>query len=81
MLNWIAKWPLRKPLTVAVMTVALLSVIRAVWQDIDIPPNASDLLKVLVGVTVGGYVGSSAYEACNAPPPPSEREYGNVEED
>ncbi|GHV45736.1 hypothetical protein FACS1894204_05670 [Synergistales bacterium] len=64
------RWPgwyrvsVRKPLAVAAAVWGAGLVSLAFWFDKDIPPRAADVMEVLIYMCVGGYVGSSAYEAC-----------------
>jgi hypothetical protein len=62
-LDWIATWPLRKPLALLVSLAALGAVLYSLRWSQDIPTEAADILKTLVMVCVGGYIGSSSYES------------------
>lgn len=57
------KTPLRKPLTAVVVLFTLALIVRYAYIGADIPPNMMYLLAAMNGVSVGGYMGSSAYES------------------
>jgi hypothetical protein len=66
-MNWIANLPLRKLGAGVVTLIVLIVILHSVKTGTDIPDNTADLLKVVFSVSVGGYVGSSAYEAVRRP--------------
>lgn len=55
--------PARKPLAVYSVLFASAVIVRHVWIGMDVPPNISGLLQMIVTVCVGSYAGSSAWEA------------------
>ncbi|MDO5116021.1 MAG: hypothetical protein Q4D58_08005 [Synergistaceae bacterium] len=55
--------PLRKPLPVLCVLFTFCVIIACLIQDKDVPPNIMYLLAAIDGVSVGGYMGSSAYES------------------
>lgn len=57
------KAPLRKPLTAIVVLFTLSLIARYAYIGADIPQNMMYLLAAMNGVSVGGYMGSSAYES------------------
>lgn len=57
------KAPVRKPLTVIVVVFTLALVAWYARLDKDVPQNMMYLLAALNGVSIGGYMGSSAYES------------------
>lgn len=63
MLNWLARQPLRKPLAVISAVFTLILVLASVMFRIDIPPGAASVLTAYNAIVIGGYFGSSAYEA------------------
>lgn len=78
-MNWIAKLPWRKPLAVFSVIFTLVLIVVAYKTGNDIPSGVVSVLIALNGIIVGGYFGSSAYEAVRAPreefpPPPEEKE-------
>jgi hypothetical protein len=75
-----AALPLRK-LSAAVTLVFTLAVIAWCLVKLgDVPPGAVTLLVGLNGITVGGYIGSSSYEAVRTPPSDTRGRRGDANE-
>ena len=49
------------------LMVVLIIVLAYVKVKADLPPNLTDVLKVLIYVCIGGYFGTSSIEAINGP--------------
>ena len=49
------------------LMVVLIIVLAYVKLKADLPPNLTDVLKVLIYVCIGGYFGTSSIEAINGP--------------
>ena len=49
------------------LMVVLIIVLAYVKVKADLPPNLTDVLKVLIYVCIGGYFGTSSIEAINVP--------------
>ena len=49
------------------LMVVLIIVLSYVKLKADLPPNLTDVLKVLIYVCIGGYFGTSSIEAINGP--------------
>ena len=49
------------------LMVVLIIVLSYVKFKADLPPNITDVLKVLIYVCIGGYFGTSSIEAINGP--------------
>ena len=54
------------------LMVVLIIVLSYVKVKADLPPNLTDVLKVLIYVCIGGYLGTSSIEAINVPKNPTE---------
>lgn len=67
-MNWPGwhKVSVRKPLAVAAFFFCAGLSAASFICNRDIPPNTADILKWSVCVCIGGYCGSSAYEAVGA---------------
>lgn len=55
--------PVRKPLPVFCVLFTFGVITACLIQDKDVPTNIMYLLAAIDGVSVGGYMGSSAYES------------------
>ena len=66
-LDWISAQPWRKPVMLFTLMVVLVIVRSYVKLKADLPPNLTDVLKVLIYVCIGGYFGTSSIEAINGP--------------
>ena len=66
-LDWISAQPWRKPVMLFTLMVVLVIVLSYVKLKADLPPNLTDVLKVLIYVCIGGYFGTSSIEAINGP--------------
>lgn len=60
--------PMRKLLAGIICGFAVAFLHKALATGDDVPANATDLMKWLIAFGVGGYVGSSAYEATHSAP-------------
>ena len=49
------------------LMVVLIIVLSYVKMKADLPPNLTDVIKVLIYVCIGGYFGTSSIEAINGP--------------
>ena len=77
-MNWIAMLPWRKPMAVFCAILTIVIIIWALRTGADIPGGVVSVLIAFNGIVIGGYFGSSAYEAVRAPreefpPPPEEK--------
>jgi hypothetical protein len=63
----IARLPLRKLSAIVTLVFTLLAIAWCLAKLGDVPPGAVTLLVGLNGISVGGYIGSSSYEAVRAP--------------
>ena len=63
MFRYISGLPMRKPLAALATLIFLGMFVRAHIFGVDIPPNASGVASTFIGVVLGGYFASSAYEA------------------
>jgi hypothetical protein len=62
-----AALPLRKISAVVTLAFTLLVIVWCLVKIGDVPPGAVTLLVGLNGISVGGYIGSSSYEAVRTP--------------
>ena len=62
-MNAIAQWPMRKLSALISLIFTIIVICWCLGKLGDVPPGVVTILTGLNAITIGGYIGSSSYEA------------------